>query len=90
MATNFASAKLRSFLERVERLNEEKRALGADISEVFKEAKGEGFDTAVMRRVLKLRALTASEREEARTMEDLSLGAGAVAEQPRQLAQAAE
>lgn len=76
MTTNFASARLRSFLERVERLAEEKKALAADMAEVFAEAKGEGFDTKVMRRVLRLRGMSESERDEARTLEDLYLSAG--------------
>lgn len=87
MTTNFAKDRLRSFLERIERLTEEKRALGADISEVFKEAKGEGFDAKVMRRVLRLRGMSASEIDEQRTLDDLYLSAGAA---PRPAAQAAE
>lgn len=46
---------LRSFVERIERLEEEKKALAEDIKEVYAEAKGEGFDTKVMRLVIRLR-----------------------------------
>lgn len=48
---------LRSFIERIERLEEEKRALAEDIREVFNEAKGAGFDPKVMRQVLRLRKM---------------------------------
>ncbi|MGF1608551.1 MAG: DUF2312 domain-containing protein [Kiloniellales bacterium] len=58
-----AVARLRSFVERIERL-EESAALGADIREVYAEAKGNGFDTKVMRQVIKLRKMDASDRQE--------------------------
>lgn len=53
----FAVDHLRSFIERVERLEEEKTALSADIREVYSEAKGTGFDTKIMRQVVRLRKL---------------------------------
>lgn len=56
--------KLRSFIERIERLTGEKAALTADISEVFAEAKGTGFDVKIMRMILKLRAMDADDRAE--------------------------
>jgi uncharacterized protein (UPF0335 family) len=59
-----AVERLRSFVERIERLEEERAALGADIREVFAEAKGTGFDTKVMRQVIKLRKMEASDRQE--------------------------
>jgi uncharacterized protein (UPF0335 family) len=52
-----AGERLKSFIERIERLEEEKRALGADIKEVFAEAKGVGFDVKTMRQVIKLRKM---------------------------------
>ncbi len=52
-----AGALLKSFLERIERLEEEKKGLSADIKDVFCEAKGVGFDTKTMRRILKLRKM---------------------------------
>lgn len=55
---------LRSYIERIERLEEEKKALAEDIREVFAEAKGNGFDTKTMRQILKLRKLDANEAEE--------------------------
>lgn len=48
---------LKQFVERVERLNEEKQALNADIKEVFSEAKGTGFDIKILRKVIALRKL---------------------------------
>lgn len=59
-----AADRLRSFLERIERLEEEKAALSADLREVFAEAKGTGFDTKVMRQVLKLRKMDRDDRQE--------------------------
>ncbi len=52
MAKNgFAAGQLKSLIERIERLEEEKGALAADIREVYSEAKGQGFDTKIMRQV---------------------------------------
>jgi uncharacterized protein (UPF0335 family) len=50
-------AKLRSYIERVERLKEEQKALGQDITEIMAEAKSSGFDTAVIKDIIKLRSL---------------------------------
>lgn len=55
---------LRSYIERIERLEEEKKALADDIREVFAEAKGNGFDTKVMRQVLKIRKMEPADRQE--------------------------
>ena len=62
---------LRSFIERIERLEEEKAALAADIREVYAEAKGNGFDTKTMRQVVRLRKLDNAEREEQEELLDL-------------------
>lgn len=59
-----AADRLRSFVERIERLMEEKKALAEDISEVFKEAKGCGFDVKIIRQVIKDRALSRDELDE--------------------------
>lgn len=56
--------RLRSFVERLERLQEEKAAITADISEVFKEAKGVGFDTTIIKAILKERKADASKLAE--------------------------
>jgi len=59
-----AAERLRSFIERVERLQGEKAALIADIREVHAEAKGSGFDTKIMRQIVRLRKLNAADRQE--------------------------
>lgn len=59
----FAADRLRSFIERVERLEEEKAALATDIREVYSEAKATGFDTKIMRIIIKLRKMDKSDRE---------------------------
>lgn len=59
-----AGARMRSFIERVERLNEEKATLAADIREVFAEAKGEGYDVKIMRKVIRRRAMDPHQRRE--------------------------
>ena len=56
--------RLRSFVERIERLEEEKAALAGDIREVYSEAKGAGFDVKVMRQVTRLRKLDKTARQE--------------------------
>lgn len=68
---NFAKDQLRSLVERVERLEEEKKTLSGDIAEVYAEAKGHGFDTKIMRKVVALRKLDAGERENQDTLLDL-------------------
>ncbi|MBM3582791.1 MAG: DUF2312 domain-containing protein [Alphaproteobacteria bacterium] len=59
-----SAERLRSFVERIERLEEEKAALAGDIREVYSEAKGAGFDVKVMRQVMRLRKLDKSARDE--------------------------
>ena len=70
-----AAERLRSFIDRIERLEEEKASLAADIREVFGEAKASGFDTKVMRQVLKLRKLDQQDRQEQEHLLDLYLRA---------------
>ena len=55
---------LRSYIERIERLEEEKKSLGGDIREIYAEAKGNGFEPRVMRKVVSLRRMKAADREE--------------------------
>ena len=55
---------LRSYIERVERLEEEKAALAADIREIYSEAKGNGFDVKIMRQIIRLRKLDRDDRQE--------------------------
>lgn len=59
-----AASQLKSIVERIERLTEEKKAIADDIKDVFAEAKGNGFDTKVIRQIIKIRAQDANEREE--------------------------
>ena len=59
-----AGDRLRSFVERIERLEEEKAALAADIREVYSEAKGTGFDVKILRQIIRLRKMDVSERQE--------------------------
>ena len=73
--TTFAQGQLRSLVERIERLEEEKKTIAADIKEVYAEAKGNGFDTKVLRKVISLRKKEASEREEEQSMLDLYMQA---------------
>lgn len=58
------SERLKSFIERIERLEEEKAALGADIKDVYAEAKGTGFDTKIIRQIIKLRKMDEADRQE--------------------------
>ena len=55
---------LKAFIERIERLEEEKAALSGDIKDVYNEAKGTGFDAKVMRHVIRLRKQNVNERKE--------------------------
>ena len=73
--TGFAKEHLRSLVERVERLEEEKSALTADIREVYSEAKGQGFDTKIMRQVVRLRKMDRADRQEQEAVLDLYLSA---------------
>jgi len=66
---------LRSFIERIERLEEEKKALQEDIRDVFKEAKMSGFDPKIMRQVIRLRKLDRHDREEQEYLLDTYLRA---------------
>ena len=57
--TATAQGRLKTIIERIERLEEDKAAIMADLKEVFAEAKGEGFDTKILRKVVRLRKVTA-------------------------------
>jgi uncharacterized protein (UPF0335 family) len=59
-----SAAPLQSFINRIERLEEEKRAMAEDIREIYKEAKSQGYDPKIMRKVVALRRLDAAERQE--------------------------
>jgi uncharacterized protein (UPF0335 family) len=66
-----AAQKLRSFVERIERLESEKADIAGDIREVYREAKGNGFDTKIMRKVIQLRKLEEPDRKEQDELLDL-------------------
>jgi uncharacterized protein (UPF0335 family) len=66
-----AGAQLKSFIERIERLEDEKRALGEDIKEVYAEAKGSGFEPKIMRQIIKIRRMDKEEHDEQETLLDL-------------------
>lgn len=59
-----SAQRLKSFIQRIERLEEERTALGGDLREVYSEAKSGGFDPKVMRQVIKLRKMDKSDRQE--------------------------
>lgn len=66
-----AAEALRQFIERVERLHEEKRALEQDIADVYRQAKSQGFEPKIMKKVVALRRLEDHEREETEQLMDL-------------------
>jgi len=66
-----AVERLRSFIERIERLEEEKAALAADVREVYGEAKSTGFDVKIMRQVIRLRKMDRDDRQEQEHLLDL-------------------
>ena len=63
-ATRFAKDQLKAIIERIEHLEEEKKAISDDIRDVYAEAKGNGFDAKALRAVVRLRKQDKSEREE--------------------------
>lgn len=66
-----AAGQLRAFIERIERLEEEKKTIADDIKEVYAEMKGTGFDTKAVRTIVRLRKQDQAERQEAEAMIDL-------------------
>jgi uncharacterized protein (UPF0335 family) len=74
-AHRFAKDHLKSFVERIERLEEEKKALSDDIKDVYAEAKGNGFDVKALRQVVRLRKQDKDERAEQEAILDTYLQA---------------
>jgi uncharacterized protein (UPF0335 family) len=72
---SFAAEQLKSIIERIERLEEEKQALADDIKEVYAEAKGNGYDTPTLRQVVRLRKQDTAERMEREALLDLYMHA---------------
>ena len=73
--TSFAHGQIRSLVERIERLEDEKKTIAGDIKEVYAEAKANGFDTKILRKVISIRKKDRHEREEEEAMLDLYLQA---------------
>ena len=71
----FAKEQLKSFIERIERLEEEKKAIADDIKDVFAEAKANGFDVKALRAILKIRKEDTEERKELEAIVELYLQA---------------
>jgi uncharacterized protein (UPF0335 family) len=70
-----AQDQLRAFVERIERMEEEKAAIAADIKELYAEAKGNGFDTKILRQIIRIRKQDANERMEQEALLDLYMSA---------------
>lgn len=70
-----AQDQLRAFIERIERMEEEKAAIAADIKEIYAEAKGNGFDTKVIRQIVRIRKQDANERLEQEALLELYMAA---------------
>ena len=68
---NIAADRLRSLIERIERLEEERKALGSDIKDIYAEAKSAGFDVKVMRQLIRIRKQEPAEVEEQETLLDV-------------------
>src|ERR1035437_7467227 len=65
---NLSADRLRSLVERIERLDSERRVIGSDIADIFKEAKSAGFDPKIMRQLIRIRSLSPEEVEEAEAL----------------------
>ena len=70
-----AADQLRAFIERIERLEEEKKAIADDIKDVYAEAKGTGFDAKIIRKIVSLRKKDVAERQEEEAILDLYMKA---------------
>lgn len=69
--SNIAGERLRSIVERIERLEEERKAIGSDIKDIFGEAKSAGFDVKVLRQLIRIRKQEPAEVEEQETLLDI-------------------
>jgi uncharacterized protein (UPF0335 family) len=77
-----AQDQIRAFVERIERMEEEKRAITEDIKEIYAEAKGNGFDTKVLRQIVRIRKQDAGERAEQEALLELYMAALGMAYAP--------
>ena len=72
---NKSADDLRNFIERVERLDEERKGISDDIKDVYAEAKANGFDVKTMRKMVAMRKMDATARQETRALEETYLAA---------------
>ena len=70
MSDTVAAEQLRLFIERIERLEEEKKGMSDDIRDVYNEAKSQGYDTKTMRSIIRLRRMEKHARDEAEALLD--------------------
>ncbi len=75
MTDSVADDQIRAFIERIERMEEEKKAIADDIKEIYAEAKGNGFDTVVLRQIIRIRKLDHAERMEQEALLELYMAA---------------
>ena len=73
--TGVAAAELKQFVERIERLEEEKKAIADDVRDVYAELKGRGFDTKAVRQIVKIRKQDHAERKEMEAILELYMQA---------------
>lgn len=78
--TDISGNRLKSFLERIERLEEEKKGIAEDIRDVYSEAKGTGFDPKIMRKIISLRKTNLEKRREEQELLELYMAAIGMAE----------
>jgi uncharacterized protein (UPF0335 family) len=67
-ATKFAKEQLKAIIERIERLEEEKKTISEDVRDVYVEAKGNGFDVKALRTIVRMRKMDANDREQQETI----------------------
>lgn len=70
-----AQGRLKSYIERIERLDEDRAAVSTDLKEVYSEAKGEGFDVRILRKVVRIRKLDKAKLAEEEALIELYMGA---------------
>jgi uncharacterized protein (UPF0335 family) len=70
-----SQSRLKSIIERIERLEEDRAAVAADVKEVYGEAKGDGFDVKIIRKIVRLRKQDAAKRQEEEALVDLYIAA---------------
>jgi len=75
MTETKTDGRLKSIIERIERLEEERKGLGADVREIYSEAKGVGYDTKILRQVIRIRKLDAQARAEQEMLLDTYMSA---------------